>query len=400
VTLTPYRQVLAVPGLRRLLLIATIARIPTTANGVILTLHVVTVMHRGYGAAGIVAAAITVGAALGGPWRGRAVDRFGVRAALWPSIIVESAFWVVSPWLPYSVLLPGAVLAGLCVLPVFSVTRQAIGVMVPDTLRRTAMAADSITVEASFMIGPLAGVLAVTGLSSAVALVGVGLLQSLAGLALVYANPPTRSDDTSNERQARRDWFTPKFAAVLLLMTASVMALSGTDVATVALMRSQGQTQLLGLVFFGWGLGSMIGGAVYGALPRAASSATLVLGLALLTIPLGLAHSWWVLGLALLVVGGLCAPSVASTAGDVNRLVPESRRGEAMGWHTTSATFGSALGAPLAGVAIDHFGPGSGFAVTGAAGFVLALAAVVITRGGRTRSVTSAPRIALTKLVK
>ena len=379
-TLTPYRDVLAVPGISRLLLVATLARIPTTAAGVVLTLHVVVGLDRGYGAAGIVTAAYTIGAALGGPWRGRAVDRFGVRAALWPSIVVEVAFWAAAPWLPYELLLPGAVVVGMFALPIFSLTRQAIGVLVPENLRRTAFALDSITVELSFMAGPLLGALVVTTVSSTAALIAVGALQGVAGVAILVFNPTVRSADGGTSAGHRREWFTRRFVAVILLMAASTLALTGTDVATVAVLNDQGHTGLIGIVLATWGLGSMAGGFVYGAMSRAVSSATLVIGLGLVTIPLGLAHSWWVLALALIPAGALCAPSVAATVGEVSRLVPEAQRGEAMGWHSTAGTMGVAAGAPLTGVAIDQLGPGWGFAVAGLGGAVLALFALLLAR--------------------
>jgi MFS family permease len=383
VNLTPYRHVLAVPGIARLLLVATLARIPTTAAGVVLTLHVVVGLDRGYGAAGIVTAAYTIGAALGGPWRGRAVDRYGVRAALWPSIVVEAAFWAAAPWLPYELLLPGAVLVGLFALPVFSLTRQAIGVLVPEHLRRTGFALDSITVEMAFMAGPLLGALVVTTVSSTVALVAVGALQAVAGVALVVFNPTVRSRHSDEVTGRRRDWFTRRFVAAVLLMAASTLALAGTDVATVAVLNDQGHTELIGVVLATWGFGSMMGGFVYGGLPRAVPSAALVIGLGLVTIPLGLAHSWWVLALALIPAGALCAPSVSATVADVSRLVPEAQRGEAMGWHSTAGTVGVAAGAPLTGLAIDHLGPGWGFAIAGAAGIVLAVVALLLARTGR-----------------
>ncbi|HEX5542802.1 MAG TPA: MFS transporter, partial [Micromonospora sp.] len=78
-TLAPYRRVLALPGVRSLLLVAMLARIPVTAAGVTLTLYVVLNLGRGYFAAGLVAAAMTVGAALGAPLMGRMVDRRGLR---------------------------------------------------------------------------------------------------------------------------------------------------------------------------------------------------------------------------------------------------------------------------------------------------------------------------------
>lgn len=78
-TLEPYRRVLALPGVRSLLLVSLLARLPVTAVVVTLTLHVVLDLERGYGAAGLVGAAITAGAALGAPVLGRFVDRYGLR---------------------------------------------------------------------------------------------------------------------------------------------------------------------------------------------------------------------------------------------------------------------------------------------------------------------------------
>ena len=73
-----YRQVLALPGLRTLLVLIFFARLPSTAAGMILTLHVAVSMGRGYGAAGLVGAAATVGIALGAPLMGRVIDRYGL----------------------------------------------------------------------------------------------------------------------------------------------------------------------------------------------------------------------------------------------------------------------------------------------------------------------------------
>lgn len=69
-----YREILALAPVRRLLVVAMFARIPHAAAGVLLTLHVVETMKLSYAAAGGIAAAITIGMAIGAPWRGRLVD--------------------------------------------------------------------------------------------------------------------------------------------------------------------------------------------------------------------------------------------------------------------------------------------------------------------------------------
>ena len=85
--LTPYRETLARPGIKSLLVVATLARVPITASAVVLTLHVVNDLGKGYGAAGLIGAAWTIGASVGAPVMGRFVDRHGLR----PMLIVTSA---------------------------------------------------------------------------------------------------------------------------------------------------------------------------------------------------------------------------------------------------------------------------------------------------------------------
>src|SRR5689334_737994 len=95
--LTPYRRVLAMPGMRPLMAVALLARIPVIAASVTLTLHVVLDLHRGYGAAGLVGASSTVGIALGSPLLGRFVDRRGMRPMLLLTTVAEAVFWALAP---------------------------------------------------------------------------------------------------------------------------------------------------------------------------------------------------------------------------------------------------------------------------------------------------------------
>lgn len=75
------------------------------------------------------------------------------------------------------------------------------------------------------------------------------------------------------------------------------------------------------------------------------------------------------------------------TAEKLAEIVPARARGEAMGWHGSAITSGSAVGAPLAGVAIDHVAPAAGFVAVGASGVLVALLASAAMRAGRRRAV-------------
>src|SRR6478752_1105767 len=103
--LAPYRRVLSVPAARSALLLGLLLRVPMFAGGVVLTLHIVQSLHRSYTEAGVVTALATVCIAISGPWRGRLLDRMGLRRTVVPSIIVTALVWSVAPFVGYLPLL-------------------------------------------------------------------------------------------------------------------------------------------------------------------------------------------------------------------------------------------------------------------------------------------------------
>jgi MFS family permease len=136
----------------------------------------------------------------------------------------------------------------------------------------------------------------------------------------------------------------------------------------------------LGLVLALWGLGSLVGGLVYGAMSRSISAFWLLGGLALVTFPMALATSPWSLALLGFVAGLLCAPTITATIDQASRIVPAAVRGEAMGWHGSFLTTGGAVGAPLAGIAIDAWGSPAAFVTVATVGLVVAVAGMATMR--------------------
>jgi len=385
----PYRAVLRLPGVRSLLLVAMLARLPVVASGITLTLHVVLDLDRGYGAAGLVGAAFTVGAAIGAPLLGRLVDRRGLRLMLVITTVTEAVYWAVAPALPYQVLLPTTLVAGLLAIPVFSVVRQSIAALVPEHQRRPAYSLDSMSVELSYMVGPAVAVLLITTVSARVAMIAVGVSTVASGIALFLLNPPTRSAVEQEEAAAvpvrRREWLRPRLVAMFVVTAATTLVLGATDVSVVAVLRDAGQVEWTGVVLSLWGSYSLVGGFVYGGVTRVLQPAMLMGLMSLLTIPVGLAGDWWWLCLVLIPAGLLCAPTLAATADEVSRLAPAAARGEAMGLYGSALTIGLAVSAPLAGTVIDALGPAWGFAATGLIGTTIALVVLPIQRRQRRR---------------
>jgi MFS family permease len=384
-----YRQLLALPGVRTLLILIFFARIPMSAAGMILTLHVAVGLGRGYGAAGTVGAAATLGIAAGAPLMGRVVDRYGLRRMLVITTLGEMAFWMTARLLPYPLLLVASVVGGVVVLPAMSVGRQILAAQVPEELRRTAYSLDSISTELSFMVGPAAAVFLATQFSTTTAMAAMAVGIAAVGLALLVVNPAVRSKreqaQDDGDRPPRRVWLTPRLLGVLLVGTGAVLVLSGTEVSIVAQLREHGELSWTGLVVVVWSAASAIGGLIYGGLRRSASQVGLMALLGLLTIPIGLGGGvWWLLALALLPAAVLCAPTISATGEEVARLAPVAVRGEATGLQSSAFTMGAALGAPLVGFVVDHSAPSWGFVVAGTGGVLVAGIAVLL--GLRSRS--------------
>ena len=418
-----YRELLAIRPIRRLLLVGMVARIPHSAAGVLLTLHIVLTLGQGYAAAGAAAAVMTIGIALGAPWRGRRVDTVGLRTALIPSVISETVIWSIVPHVSYQWLLPLVFVGGLLTLPIFSVVRQSLGVLAEGDQRRTAFALDAITTEFVFMIGPAAGAVVATSGHTTAGLTVVGVATSLAGLFLMWFNPPTRSRDqtvecvedeqhaaevavvstapahvqeavaelapagaaTSAAQRGLRGrlaggfaWFTATVAALFAVAAGAGMVLSGTDVGIVAALETGGHQSEIGIVFVFWCAASVLGGLIYGAMHRPIPPVFLLLGMAALTLPMAFAHDTWTLSFVSVLPGLLCAPVLSAASEKVADLVSEERRGEAMGWYGSALTAGVALGSPLAGVFIDIMGPSGGFVSVGAAGVLLCLVGLAL----------------------
>ncbi|GGJ14339.1 MFS transporter [Paenarthrobacter histidinolovorans] len=419
-----YKEMLSIRPVRRLLIVGMVARIPHSAAGVLLTLHIVLTLGQGYAAAGAAAAVMTIGIALGAPWRGRRVDTVGLRKALIPSVVSETVIWSIVPHVSYQWLLPLVFIGGLFTLPIFSVVRQSLGVMVDGEQRRSAFALDSIATELVFMIGPAVGAVVATSGYSALGLTAVGISVSVAGLFLMWFNPPTRSEAACTpEESADREsadlaaaeaamvasapahvqeaasemasatsrtaglrsrvarnftWFTVSVAALFAVAAGSGMVLSGSDVSIVGLLERGGHQNEIGIVFFFWCAASVVGGLIYGSMKRSISPMLLLLGMAALTIPMGFAQDTWTLAFLSLLPGLLCAPVLSASSEKVADLVEEDRRGEAMGWYGSALTAGVALGAPLAGVFIDTVGPSGGFAAVGIAGVALCATGLVL----------------------
>ncbi|MEU6739118.1 MFS transporter [Streptosporangium sandarakinum] len=387
-----FRQVLALPGMTPLLGVSLLARAAITADATALTMYVVLALDMSYAAAGAVVAALTAGVALGGPLLGRMADRRGLRTVLAATVVSQLVFWLTVPALPYVILLGASFAAGLLMVPIQQVTRQAIAAMTTAEQRRAAFALESVVGELSYMAGPAVVILCAAKMSPGVVAWGLGAAIVAGGAGIALLNPPLHAedeaDDEAADRPRRREWLGAPMVAVLAMGFGVAMLLSGIDLAIVATLQETGQVSWASVVVAVLGVASVAGGLVYGALSRPVPTWLLLGLLGLVTVPVGLAHDWPWLCAAVIVAGLLTAPTLSTVADAVSRLAPAGVRGEATGLQSSASSAGFALGSPVVGAVIDASTPAGGFAAAGLVGLLTALTGYLLSR----RSPAAAPR--------
>lgn len=397
-SVTAYRDALSRRGVPSLLVLSLLARMPIVSAPMVLALHVVIDMDRGFAQSGLIAALIAIGGGIGSPLVGRAIDRIGLRPVVATCTAAQTTFWLVAPALPFRPLAACALLSGLVAVPIFSVARTGLAALLPPANRQAGFTLDAMLVEISFAVGPALFIVMLTQLGSTTTLTTIAALILLSGAAIWALNPPMRdaehddavavdragagdpAGDPVGEAHAplRRQW-TSAMTAVLLISGTATVILAGTDVALTATMRHFDEVPLIGLVFATWCIASLVGGFVYG-MRRPAPPSLLLLLMAALCIPVILATNWWTLALLLIPTGLFCAPVMSTTSQVLSVLAPPAVRTQVMGMQGSALIFGNAVGAPFTGLVVDHADPRLGFLAIGLLGVAVTAALLPITR--------------------
>ncbi|MGH4033435.1 MFS transporter [Actinomycetota bacterium Odt1-20B] len=376
---------MAVPGFPLVMVLGLLAKLPVIAIPIVLTLHVTTGLEHAYGQAGLVIAGWTIGFTVGSPVQGRLIHRFSLRSVLAVSTVAQGVFWGLAAQMSYPVFAVGACLSGLLLVPGSTVVRLAIGGLVPQEHRQTAFAVDSVITEVSYMVGPALAALTVAAFSSSGVLASLCCAMVLSGGALVVFNPRYRQESAAPAAEdgrgaAPRRWLSVRLVAILACSLSAGAIVTGYEVAIVSTLRSMDQLGWAGLVVFGCGLYSLLGGLVFGTLSRTPAVPLMTGLLGLAAMPIGLSGHWWVLAVAVAPAAALCAPAFASTANATSQEADDSNRATVMSVYGSVLSAGGAIGASLAGAAFDAGGSKTAFASVGGLGVAVAVTAWVMLR--------------------
>jgi predicted MFS family arabinose efflux permease len=268
--------------------------------------------------------------------------------------------------------------AGACIPPVASMIRVRWTHLLRGSHRLpTALAMESVVDEFVFIVGPVLVTFlstaghATSGVVTAFALATAG---SLLFAAQGRTEPPPGGHASRSGPSAMR---TPGLR-VLFVVGAAVGTVLGTlEIALVAFADHVGHKGLSGVLIAGLAVGSMASGIGWGTvhwrLPLRRRLAGVLVLLAVLSVPLALVGSIWLMIPFVVLTGVAVSPSLISSFTLAELLVPRSAVTEAFTWIGTALGLGVAVGASVAGKLVDLFGADRSFLVATAAAGVAAL---------------------------
>jgi MFS family permease len=368
----PYLHVLRTPHAMPMVLAAFIGRLPLSMVGLGSVLLVQSETGS-YGLGGAVAAVGAVTAAIAGPVVGRLADTHAQRRVLLSvlAVFVVSGFFFLysirGGWPMWTVFVAAGA-AGASLPPVASMIRVRWTHLLRGTPRLpTALAMESVVDEFVFIVGPvLVTFLSTTGHTTT----GVVTAFTLAAVGTLLFTAQRRTEPPPAAHEHRRGPSAMRVSGlrVLFVVGAAVGAILGTlEIALVAFADEAGARSLSGLLIAGLAAGSMAAGIGWGTVHwRVRLRHRLVwalVALTVLTIPLTMVTSYWLM-LPLVVLAGVAvSPSLISAFTLAEVLVPRAAVTEAFTWIGTSLALGVAVGASAAGKIVDSVGANASFLV-------------------------------------
>ncbi|MBE7188874.1 MFS transporter [Jatrophihabitans endophyticus] len=374
-----YRAVFRTPGTAAFCAAGFVMRLPIAMYPIGLVL-IVSSRSGHYGFAGVLSAVYVIANGIGNPALARASDRFGQTRLLVLATLVHVAGAVVlavcfvQRWADWTLVAP-TVVTGFAFLSVGSMLRARWSyVLAGRPELSTAYSLESALDEVIFVVGPLVATVLATQLdpvvvlyvAAALVLAGAIWLSSQHGSA-----PPPRPHDHGG-----RSALVERGIPLLVLFAAAMgMIFASAEVTFVAFAGQHGHRALSGVVLACFAGGSAVAGFVYGSrtwrpdlLDRFRLQAVVFALLPLLFLA---AVDVGVLAVLAFVVGAGISPTLITSFGLVERLVPGTSLTEGLAWVITGLSVGYGAGAALVGGIADAHGARTAFLVTIAAGLLM-----------------------------
>jgi predicted MFS family arabinose efflux permease len=180
------------------------------------------------------------------------------------------------------------------------------------------------------------------------------------------------------------------------------MVFGGMEVNVVAFAKEAGVVRYAGVILMSWAFGSLVAGAIAGAITWRASAAkrfrvgASLLAVSLLPLPF-VGHHPVALALLLMLSGMAIAPTLIASVAVTQSSVDQTRLTEALAWISTGMAAGVAAGAAVVGHVIDSSGAAAGFVAVVVAGLLLTISALFV-RGQRSNADSPTVDVPVTEL--
>ena len=383
-----YRQVLSDRRARAFSIAGFVARLPLSMTGIGIVL-LVSLTTGSFGQAGLLIAVVTLTAAVVAPLWGRAIDRVGqARVLLLAALInnVSLAVLIIAvelAWpLAVSVVAAAGVGAGFTLAG--SAVRARWTLRLNGTpLLNTAFALEAMLDEVVFIVGPILATFLATALHPALGITTsavIGFIGAVALAAQRSSQPPVLAASRGHVARKRLPWLI--LLPVAIASAAMGMVFGSMEVVVVAFAKEAGVLPFAGVILMAWAFGSLVAGAVTGAIAWRASPArrfrvgAILLAVSLLPMPF--VSQPLVLSLLLILSGMAIAPTLIASVAVTQASVDQTRLTEALAWISTGMAAGVAAGAAAAGQLIDQAGAQAGFVGVAVAGLLLTLSALFV----------------------
>jgi MFS family permease len=352
------------PGVLRVVASQLVARFPFGMISIGFLIFVV--KHTGsYAAAGAVLGALSIGSALSGAFTARLLGNWGVRRVIMGTAIICSFSITAMAFIPMGVpaLIVLGLIAGAAYPPIQSAVRTLYPRLVPESELGPLYSIDASAQELIWIVGPVLVTFVSIQISDVLGVMLSVLFFMGGGIWFITTKQIRELEIPRNESRYGAVLRRPIVLVNSLVSITFIAAFSSAEAGVVAIF-GDGNSQS-GWVLGIWALGSLVGGLVMGHTPIApwSLSRRMIIVVAGLSAAL-ISHDFWWLCVTLFVSGFGVAPILALLYSTVSATVAFSETPEAFGWIGTGQLIGAALGAAVAGVAIDNLGVPFGLATS------------------------------------
>ncbi|SLM61890.1 MULTISPECIES: MFS transporter [Dickeya] len=359
---------------RNIILLGLFAKIPVVAIPAALTLLVVVGLDAGFTWAGIINAAWMAGAAIGSPWQGRYMGKYGVRKLLRFIFVIQLIFWSSAAFLPLPLLVVMAFFGGIFCFAAFTIGRMAIAELSEPENRHRAFALDAMTTELAYMSGPPLAVVISASLSPQAAVIACGAIILALIIYYSFANPRMSAQEKKQAPDQRIDWrslLKSRLSTSLLLTVMATFVIASYEVVGLAALKHFGHITWATGFYIVCGVASLVGGILYGGFDKPPETILICALLALATGMIGFSQNAFAVCVLIIPAALMCSPVFSATANDISRYSAPHQRGLAMGTYGSALTIGNAIGFPLSGVMVDTLGFNVAFFLVGGLALVM-----------------------------